>query len=534
MTQYDIIISGCGPTGGVLACLLARRGLSVCVVEKYAEVYPMPRAIVLDWEVMRALQSCGVAERLYPGTKPHPGTDFLGLDGQIIKLFDPLPPPHDLGWPATLTFIQPELEGMLRDRLSELPEAKLKFGASVTDFAETAEGVQVTVTHGTGETEQITGRYLVGCDGANSVIRTQMGLPLEDLEFDEWWVVVDAWQRRETPLRPKTTQYCWPSRPATYVVGPGDLRRWELKLLPGEAPEDFADTGKLREVMRPYVDVDAFELWRHAAYRFSARVGAQWSKGRVLLAGDAVHQTPPFLGQGLCAGIRDAYNLAWKLAMVVQGEAAPALLETYEQERRPHVGKIIAHAKEFGLIIGEMDIEKARIRDAELGAQLKSGKMVTSRQGFIPDLVSGVISKADASGLAGRQMVQPRVLSEDGREVLLDDLVGESFVFLTAGAAPQDWAAPEAQRLTALGIRRISLDTGAAQLAGVLSLRVAGDTLDRWIARTGCQAVILRPDRYIFAAVEGPEALAGRLDELEACLSRVPQGTEARRARMAQ
>lgn len=140
MAHFDIIISGCGSTGGVLACLLAQYGLSVCVVEKYAEVYPLPRAIVLDWEVMRALQSCGVAGRLYPGTKPHPGTDFLGLDGQIIKLFDPVPPPYDLGWPATLTFIQPELEQMLRDRLAELPTAELRFGATVTGFRDTGAG----------------------------------------------------------------------------------------------------------------------------------------------------------------------------------------------------------------------------------------------------------------------------------------------------------------------------------------------------------------------------------------------------------
>lgn len=329
---------------------------------------------------------------------------------------------------------------------------------------------------------------------------------MQDLEFDEWWVVVDAWQRRETALRPKTTQYCWPSRPTTYVVGPRNLRRWELKLLPGETPADFDVPEVLRAAMRPYVDVDAMELWRHAAYRFSARIGAQWSKGRVFLAGDAVHTTPPFLGQGLCAGIRDAYNLAWKLHRVIACAADPALLDSYEQERRPHVSTIISHAKDFGLIIGEMNVERARLRDAELGALLASGKMETSRQGFIPGLTGGILARNDRTGQAGRQMVQPRIVGDSGGGRLLDDVLGQSSACITIGAEAAAWAAPLADRMAGLGVRHIALDAPDATADPEYGL-------SRWLARTNVRAVLVRPDRYIYSGIMGPGDLEEKFEE---------------------
>lgn len=522
MAHYDVIVSGCGPTGGVLANLLADKGISTCVLDRYSKVYPMPRAIVLDWEVMRALQSAGVADELFPTTKKHPGTDFVGLEGQVIKLFDPAPPPYDLGWPATLTFIQPELEEMLRNALAKRVNVTTMFGTQLVSFEERGNVVHVVLRDKeTGVETTATCDYLVGTDGANSTIRNQLGLMLEPLDFDEWWVVVDAWQQRETPLPAKTTQYCWPSRPATYVVGPRNLRRWELKLLPGEKPEDFDDREVLAAAMKPYVDVDAFEIWRHASYRFSAKVGATWSVGRVYLAGDAVHTTPPFLAQGLCAGIRDGFNLAWKLVQVLSNGADPALLDTYETERRPHVTKIIAHAKEFGLIIGEMDEDRARERDKKLGDLLASGKMVTSRQSFIPELYDGVFTDNDATGLAGKQMVQPRVVDTKGVEALLDDFASMQFVYLTDGLEAQDWwSSAHDAFLKSLGGKRIAVvpkDATLPEGAPYLVVRDTGDVLARWRqALTGaeCSAVLLRPDRYIFSGIVDAADLNVKFKEL--------------------
>lgn len=512
MTHFDIIVSGCGPTGGVIANLLAAQGLSVCIVERFKEVYPLPRAIVLDWEVMRALQYCGVAHTLHPSTRPHPGTDFIGVDGGVIKLFDPAPPPYPLGWPATSTFIQPELEQMLRRALRLRRNAVQKYGSEVSGFSEGAEGVTVTVTdNDTGWKEELTAEALVACEGANSLTRESLGYGLEDFDFDEWWVVVDAWQRCDTDLPRKTTQYCWPSRPATYVVGPGNLRRWEIKMLPGEQPHEFNNPTKLREVLSNYVDVRCFDVWRSATYRFSARVGDRWQSQRVFLAGDAVHQTPPFLGQGLCAGVRDAFNLAWKIVHMHRHGWNDKIVASYQEERKPHVAKIIHAAKEFGLIIGEMDEAKALERDRVLRAELDSGRMITTRQAFIPNLADGILGE---DVLSGSLMVQPEVKVPKGT-VLMDDLTPMEFLFVTEGTEAQGWMQAHAElwhKLHGAGVAFIS--EGDAVSEGVLGMVETGNTFSGWAKTHGVRGVLVRPDRYVYSGVTNPNDLAEQLKRL--------------------
>lgn len=509
VSHFDAIVSGCGPTGGVLANLLAANGMRVCVVEKFAQIYPLPRAIVLDWEVMRALQYCGVAHALFPSTRPHPGTDFLGVDGEIIKLFDPLPPPYALGWPATSTFIQPELEKMLRRALKLRPNVIMKLGHVLTEPRQDAVGVTATIVDvETDRSEAITADVLIGCDGANSDVRASLGFVLEDYQFDEWWVVVDAWQLCDTILPRKTTQYCWPSRPATYVVGPGNLRRWEIKMLPGEEPRDFDNPGKLRAVLANYVDVRCFDIWRSASYRFAARIGDRWANNRIFLAGDAVHQTPPFLGQGLCAGVRDAFNLAWKLIFAKRHGWSETLLSSYQIERKPHVAKIVQHAKEFGLIIGEMDEQRALERDRNLRAQLHDGRMITSRQAFIPNLTGGILGE---DPLSGSLMVQPEVVCA-GRTALMDDLIAMSFLYVTTGTDPQCWMNAHDAFWKRLNGERIAF-VRAAEMAreGVISMQETANTFQTWADANGIKAIIVRPDRYVYAIVESESDLTKKL-----------------------
>lgn len=520
-SHFDVIISGCGPVGGVMANLLSTLGLSVCVLERFVEVYPQPRAIVLDWEIMRALQFCGVAHSLAPATRPHPGTDFIGMEGQLIKLFDPTPPPFLLGWPATLTFIQPDLERMLRRALSLRETACMRVGVNVTTFRDLGDKVEVAFVDAEqpGAETIVTGDFLIGCDGGNSPVRAALGVGLVDLEFDEWWVVVDAWQLCDTELPLKTTQYCWPSRPATYVVGPGNLRRWELKMLPDESPEDFADSEVLKSAMAPFVDTRCFDIWRHAAYRFAARTGESWRRNRVFLAGDAVHQMPPFLGQGLCAGIRDAFNLAWKLAWVKRYGWNEALLASYEAERRPHVEKIVSAAKEFGLIIGEMDPQAARVRDETLRAQLLDGTMVTSRQKIIPSLAGGLVTDRPLSG-----ELMPQPLIRDGARVrLMDDILPLGFLFVSRSDEQQVWMDDNEAIWADLGGTRIALmgrnDVKAAVThAKFKRLYLADDVFDDWAETYGIKAIVVRPDRYIHAAIANADELAECLGELHAVL----------------
>lgn len=513
-TDYDVIISGCGPTGAALANLLGEEGVRVLVIDKYEDVYDKPRAITLDWEVMRILQFAGVAEEFFPTTAPHTGTNFTGVDGQVIKMFDPDPPPFALGWPPNLTFIQPELERMLRRRLDARETVETAFGWRTDDFLEDGDRVTVKLTGPEGATWTATCAYLVGCDGASSPIRTALGLERIDLEFDEWWVVIDGLQLRETDIPAKSRQYCRPSRPGTLMIGPGNLKRWEIKILPDEDLAAFESPDHLREVLKDFANPDDFDLWRSAIYRFHAVIGAGWREGRVLIAGDAAHQTPPFLGQGLCAGVRDASNLAWKLAHVLRRGHSEALLDSYEAERRPHVTTVVARAKAFGEIIGELDKAKARARDARLIAELEAGRMVTSRQEHIPDLDAGVI---DINALGGTLMVQPRVVAADGTEALMDDLTPPRFLYVTDGLDPQNWLDAENPDWDALGGARVAIaDAGAME--GVAVLRPTDDCFRSWIAETGAPAALIRPDRYVYATIRDRNDLVQKLRSLASSL----------------
>ena len=361
-TLFDVLIVGYGPAGATAANLLGKRGYSVAVVEQSPEVYDKPRAITADQEVMRVFQECGLAAAIEPSTVPHPGTDFVGVQGQVIKRFYPQPPPHQLAWEPAWMFVQPELEATLRQGVNRYDQVKVFLSHEVVRIEE-EDGADHVLAHvkrlSDGEGVTLNAKYLIAADGARSGVRQQMGASIEDLAFDEWWIVVDAWLRGPVTLPPRCVQYCRPSRPGTYIVGPGDLRRWEIKLLPGEKPEDFHDEAAVRRVLSAFVDVAPLSLCRSAVYHFHALVVKQWRFGRVFLMGDAAHQMPPFLGQGLCAAIRDAANLAWKIDAVERLGCSPRLLDTYGEERTPHVRTIVSHAKSFGLIIGELDAQAA-------------------------------------------------------------------------------------------------------------------------------------------------------------------------------
>jgi 3-(3-hydroxy-phenyl)propionate hydroxylase len=512
---YDVIILGLGPVGATLANLLARAGLRIAVVEQRTNIYDKPRAITLDHEVMRVMQACGVARALAPFTAPHPGTHYLGVDGQVIKVFDPLPPPFPLGWIPTGTFVQPQLEALLRRRLREFPRVDWFLGSMALDLCNGADGACLTLQDPRGQETLLRGRWLAACDGANSFARRRLGIGSEDLEFDEWWMVVDARVKGPVDLPAKCIQYCWPSRPATFIPGPGSLRRWEIKLLPGEDPEGFDRPDNVAAQLARFVDTSRVEVWRSAVYRFHAILAERWRDDRIFLVGDAAHQTPPFLGQGMCAGIRDAANLAWKLALVVRRDAEETLLDSYERERKPHVRAVVAAAKEFGTIIGELDPHAARARDARLRGQLERGEAETIRQRYIPDLDGGVIDP-DGSPAAGALFVQPRCATKDGSE-LLDDLVPGRFLIVS----------PDVDILASLGADARSkwkqIGGACVMIADaetrVQNLRAHGLPADLqtfneqhglfrdWLQRCGATAAVVRPDRYVFGTATGAQQL---------------------------
>lgn len=514
--NVDVLVAGYGPTGATLAALLGKRGWRVTVIDRAASIYDKPRAITADHEAFRIFQEIGIADELYETTTPHPGTDFVGLEGQVIKRFYPAPPPYPLGWTPSFMFVQPELEATLRRSVTRMSQVEAVLEHELVDYKQGPEGVVTRIRRqSNGSETEICARYLVGADGASSAVRKQMDTAVEDLAFDEWWIVVDAWIRDAMPDLPeRCVQYCRPSRPGTYIVGPGTLRRWEIKILPHERPEQFRDHDAVWRVLREFIDTSALEHCRTAVYRFHALVADRWRESRVFLAGDAAHQMPPFMGQGLGAGIRDAFNLAWKLDAVMRGTAGSSLLDSYCEERKRHVRTVVEHAKSFGLIIGELDVDAARERDERLGEDLRSGRAETIRQRFIPGLETGLIAR-DESGQpapgAGDLLVQPWVREESSGWRRLDDVLGAEFALVAIDSrALAELDDSVLWRWRHLGGRVALVRAGntpkVAALDGVLQLEDRENLLPAWLASQQGTALIARPDRYVFGvAATGKE-----------------------------
>lgn len=528
----DILVAGYGPSGATIAALLARRGWRVLVLDQAATIYDKPRAITADQEALRIFQEIGIADEVAATSTPHPGTDFIGLAGQAIKHFYPAPPPDPLGWTPSFMFVQPELEATLRraiDRLDNvqtlLQHQLLEVTQGVTQGVTQDRGIQARVRRLTDDTViTLRARYLIAADGASSIVRRQLAPAIEDLAFDEWWIVVDAWIRGPVQLPPRCVQYCRPLRPGTYIVGPGALRRWEIKLLPHERPQDFETHEAVWRVLGDFVDTAALEHCRTAIYRFHALVVQQWRHGRVFLMGDAAHQMPPFLGQGLCAGVRDAFNLAWKLDAVMREQASPRLLDTYTDERKRHVRTVVGHAKEFGLIIGELDVEAARERDRRLGAELAAGRAETIRQRFIPGLETGLIDR-DANGVpaagAGELLVQPWVGDGDGPWQRLDDVIGPRFLIVANSPAVFEAVDDVLRaRWAALDGRWMALPpSGTAGTAhDAVLVEERDNLLGDWLAERGAVALVARPDRYVYGIARSAAELQRLVRELVAAL----------------
>ena len=271
--KYDVAIVGYGPIGAIFANLLARYGLRIAVVECAAGIYDKPRAITLDHEALRVFQAVGLANFMQSAIAPHNGSHYLGVDGDVIKMFDPMPPPYPLGWIPNATFVQPDAEKALRDKFAEYGNADVFLSTTVVSLAQDETSVLLRVRPESGDDLMLAVRYLVGCDGANSFVRKHLGIGLEDLAFDEWWLVVDTLTSDPGKRPAKSYQYCWPSRPGTFVPGPGKLRRWEIKLLPGEDPELAGAPDNVLKLLKAFTDTSDLTIWRSAVYRFHALLG---------------------------------------------------------------------------------------------------------------------------------------------------------------------------------------------------------------------------------------------------------------------
>ncbi|MEM8924439.1 MAG: bifunctional 3-(3-hydroxy-phenyl)propionate/3-hydroxycinnamic acid hydroxylase [Actinomycetota bacterium] len=463
----DVIVVGCGPVGVMTALRCAQHGLAVLGVDRTAEIFPLPRAIGMDDEIQRLFTTAGLGDELRRWSTPLAGAEFLDAAGERVVGLD-VAPDHRTGQghPVTVMFDQPQLEAALR---AAAADAGVTFvlDAEITTI-EQSEGAVVL---GAADGRLFRAPWVVGADGATSTVRRLSGRSLVDQGFDQTWLVVDT--TRTDPaleLSPLAQQHCDPERIVSVIPGHDARRRWEFHLRPDEAADRVIEPAYVMELLAPWARRDQLTVDRTAVYRFHATVADRFRTGRVFLAGDAAHQMPPFNGQGMCTGMRDADNLAWKLAAVIQGRAGEPLLDTYDAERRPHAAGQVAHSVDAGRLIGD-------IAAGTFGS-------VTSGYGGgrpFPRLEHGLID-TDAPG-AGRPVPQPTI---DG--VPLDERLGRGWAVLSRlgrPAEPDLGAHPVWERVRA---RAVTVDH---DLGGMLP-------------EDSTALVVVRPDRYV--ATVGPDA----------------------------
>ena len=471
MINADVMILGGGPVGCFLATILNDMGVSNVVVDRDVVPYQLPRAIVMDDEILRACHDHGLGDWLTTHTEPLQRGDFLGPNGEVVIGSD-IPPRGLQGVPPVVVHYQPELDTMLRAE-AEQRGSVVKWGRTAAQVEDLGDSVRTTLDNG----EVVESRWYVACDGASSWTRKTIGLTLEDLRFDQEWLVVDLELNEdatvELPLGVR--QYCNTDRPFTYVKGVRRYRRWEFQVQEHEDASQLNTTEGLWNLLSTMVTPDQARIVRSAVYRFHAVVAPQMQLGNVYLAGDSAHQTPPFAGQGLNSGMRDALNLAWKMSFVKRGLLNESVLSTYTEERAPHVRSTIAHAVDMGRLIDQL---AGRVSH---GVDVQSGYGGTRPA---PHIESGVVIGDDHR--VGHQFWYQSEVSEALRTN------GASFVVVSA----EPILLPEPlQQLMAIN---------------VVSPQAVGNAY----------ALVIRPDRYVALVATSAEDFSEKSHLFTAFLSR--------------
>ena len=512
--DYDVAIVGGGPVGLTLASLLARHGHRIALIERFRQVYPLPRAIRLDGEVMRVFQSFGIIREIEDELTAMEGYRWVGADGEEI-VYIPFGVMAPSGWNDNYCFWQPAVDEALDRKAASWPNVEMLRGWAVEGIDQDDEQVTLHTRYGTeeqpgdwqptDEVKSLNATYVIGADGANSVIRTASEIEQTDFGFDEHWLVIDArpddlsrWPARVAEQR------CDPARPTVLVPNGSVHRRWEFMLLPGEEPSDFADPERVWELLEPHLGRDEGELVRSAVYQFRSKVADQWRKGRVLLAGDAAHVMPPFMGEGMCSGIRDATNLAWRVDLVLRGIAPPSLLDSYGSERRPHTESTIEVSVQMGRVSCTIDPEAAAARDRAF----RSGEVPPPPPA--PKLLDGTVRAEDP--VAGTLTPQGTMRTPDGRVGRLDDLVGAGFALVCRRGDPSALPAETLAFLDSIGAAVVTLDPAAHSLSDT------DGTVTKFMEELGIDCFLARPDGYGFGSAADQSEVSGLVEELRGAL----------------
>lgn len=506
----DVAIVGYGPTGQVLALLLARLGHRITVIDRWPDLYPLPRAVHFDHEAARILQAAGVIDDVNAIAETIDTYQWRNAERRMLLELDwrGIGPS---GWPISNMFAQPDLERVIDRHVKRHPGVTVHQGWSATALTPDDDGVCIEMERGevrdgpwtpTGERQQVRARWVVGADGANSFVRRTLGIEMHDLGFAFDWLVVDVKPQAEREWAPKTWQLCDPARPTTVVPGGPGRRRWEFMLLPGERASDMNSADVAWQLLAPWDITPAnATLERHAVYTFRGQWADRWQQGRVLLAGDAAHLMPPFAGQGMCSGLRDSMALAWRLDAVLRGRLPEQVLASYGPERSGHVQQLIGFSIELGKVICITDPAVAGQRDqAMVAAQQQPGYAPPPPPQ--PHLGPGLwLPDAPGAGLLGVQ----GVVEAAGRRGRFDDVMGLGFALVARDAATLQAISPA---------HRAALQAQGAQIVhiGPGGLVDVDDTYASWLEQLGCVAVLTRPDFYVHGGARNAAELNGLLE----------------------
>ncbi len=505
MTDCDVAVIGYGPTGMTLAALLGQLGHKVIVLERYKGLYNLPRAACFDDETMRTFQKLGLVDGVSQGSVVQRDYDWVNAAGEtLVELQYAEAAPA--GWAAMYMMFQPDIEAVLDQHDKALPSVEVRQGVTVANVVQDGETVTLHAQGPDGEPTVVRAHFVVGADGGGGFMRRTFCPEVDDYGFQENWLVCDFQMRRIVKDLPMFRQVCDPVQPTSIVrIGPRH-HRFSFMLNPGETVEEATDTSSVWSRVGKYLTKDDAELIRTANYVFRSRVVRQWRHGRVFLAGDAAHEMPPFLGQGMCSGMRDSHNLAWKLDLVLTGRADTTLLDTYQVEREPHVRFITEKAIELGRVQTLRDPVQARARDERMLARRRANQGPDKVK--LPGLGGGLVVGS------GDFFPQGRVRSQE-KEGRFDDIVGAGWCIVTRD--PKLFGT-----LTAL--RRRGWDALDGRFALIASSPAADGLEDldavytKWFEAHTCSVAVVRPDWYVYGTGRDGEDLAWLLDQLAVSL----------------
>lgn len=521
--KTQVAILGAGPVGLTIANYLSKQGIQVTIVEQLDHLIDYPRAIGIDDEALRTIQSLGLVDQVLPHTTPNHAMRFLTPKGHCFADIQPLT--REFGFSRRNAFIQPQVDNVLLQGLKKYDNAQILFSRNLTEFTQDNEGVTLKIKTKDNKDEVIQAQYLIACDGGNSFIRRTLEIGFDGKTAPNPWIVIDI---ENDPLAtPHIYLCCDPVRPYVSAALPNGIRRFEFMVMPGETQEELSKPENINKLLAKVLpNTTNIEVIRQRVYTHNARIAEKFRVGRILLAGDAAHIMPVWQGQGYNSGMRDAFNLAWKLALVVQGKADIHLLDSYQLERKDHAKAMIDLSVLAGNILAPQKKWQGFARDSIAYAlnYIKPVKQYLLEMRFkpMPKYADGALIKdMQKNSPVGKMFIQPHVKLESGESVLLDDVIGNDFAIIAWGVDPK-WGLDDVtmQKWNQLGVKFIQVlpavqlsNTQRKKNEGVITIGEQDTDIRTWFGKTTQSIVVLRPDRFV-AALAIPQTLNSISNEL--------------------